>query len=234
MLRLAMFCIVLTAICACSQTRHQAQPTDPSALVTCCAGQPLFVTEASDAQGLKIALFYLDDTANLSRHTELNKMLQHYARGPLSDVQKNLVATIVTKQIIDALKQNEPEIAEADFWHYIKHLHPAVGMVPKTSDIASNALALGLQYQKPEVVKAVFNPILGPKFSVAETTNPLLAFNLACFYARTKQNQELFSATRRALALGKQPAEFLQDTDFSNHLETVEFRQLLLAGGANE
>jgi hypothetical protein len=60
-----------------------------------------------------------------------------------------------------------------------------------------------------------------------EITWDILAFNLACKYARASDRENAFKLTRRALELGKSPDQFLSDNDFEEFAEDKEFVALL-------
>jgi len=55
----------------------------------------------------------------------------------------------------------------------------------------------------------------------------ILAFNLACKYARESDREPTFEFTKRALELGKSPDQFLSDTDFEDFARDKEFVALL-------
>jgi hypothetical protein len=61
----------------------------------------------------------------------------------------------------------------------------------------------------------------------AEITWDVLAFNLACKYARESDRENTFKLTKRALELGKSPDQFLSDTDFEEFAADKEFVALL-------
>jgi hypothetical protein len=61
----------------------------------------------------------------------------------------------------------------------------------------------------------------------AEVTWDILAFNLACKYARESDRDGTFKYTKRALELGKSPDQFLSDNDFEELVDDREFVALL-------
>ena len=60
-----------------------------------------------------------------------------------------------------------------------------------------------------------------------EITWDILAFNLACKYARENDREPTLRFTQRALELGKSPDQFLADTDFESFVSDREFVAIL-------
>jgi len=60
-----------------------------------------------------------------------------------------------------------------------------------------------------------------------EPTWDILAFNLACHFARTNDRRRLLAMTKQALTLGKSPAQFLGDDDFEAFVDDEEFLAVL-------
>jgi hypothetical protein len=223
-------CLLASLLCisACQTTAQKAPPAPAPACCQALSAAP------SDSYGQQLTRYYTANQGDLSSHHNLNLMLQKYASQDLTPDQKHLVVSIATKQLIDALRQEKSPEAEAVFWHYINKLHPRIGWVEKVSDFASNALVLGIQHQKNTVIDAVFNQLLGPDFSVQQTNNALLAYNLASYYARSGQTDKLLSATERALALGQTAEQFRADSDFANYRKHTAFNRLLHEKSAAE
>lgn len=61
----------------------------------------------------------------------------------------------------------------------------------------------------------------------AELTWDILAFNLACYFGVSKNKAELLRVTKRALELGKSPSQFLDDDDFAEYHDDVDFLALM-------
>jgi Leucine-rich repeat (LRR) protein len=87
--------------------------------------------------------------------------------------------------------------------------------------ILAQLVAVCMIGNDPEGLRAVL-PLVP-----AEVTWDILAFNLACKYAREADREGAFKFTKRALELGKSPDQFLSDTDFEDFAEDREFVALL-------
>lgn len=51
----------------------------------------------------------------------------------------------------------------------------------------------------------------------------ILAYNLACYYAKTKNKKKLISTAKLAISLGKKPQQFLIDKDFESYADDFDF-----------
>ena len=87
--------------------------------------------------------------------------------------------------------------------------------------VLAQLVAVCMVGSDPEGLQAIL-PLVPPQISW-----DILAFNLACKYARESDREPAFRFTKRALELGKSPDQFLSDTDFSEFAEDKDFVALL-------
>lgn len=105
--------------------------------------------------------------------------------------------------------------------------------------------ALSLQFHKIRLLDKTRERILAQLFGLAAANdrrdvldaltpllparveNPVLAYNLACWWAKADDKLALLAATARALELGKSPTQFRKDTDFAAFLDDPDFEALL-------
>lgn len=89
-------------------------------------------------------------------------------------------------------------------------------------EIAADAVAMLCLERRSAVEKKVFG-----SWVRTAPRHGRLAFNLACFHARTQNKQAMLEAMAAALGLGKTPAEFQQDDDFKAYRNDPDFKRLL-------
>jgi len=109
--------------------------------------------------------------------------------------------------------------------HYVNKLLPYAGKDDKSSDVASNALALS----NDKISDLVLKNILGADFNVTTQNNELLLFNLACYYSLHKEKSKLLITIKRVIQRGKKPSQFMTDSDFKNYWDDPDFLKILSA-----
>ena len=102
-----------------------------------------------------------------------------------------------------------------------RHLHKIKLHEDSRQRILSMLLGLSIAHGDENSIQAIM------KLVPAIITNPILAYNLACNSALHHNRVALLQYTKRALGLGKSPAQFRADTDFSAYLKDSEFTALL-------
>lgn len=150
-----------------------------------------------------------------------NQLLQDSPNDP--DVSEAF-AGAVTRLMIARLQAQNSDAAEALFYHYVEQIMPRTGTHTRALNIASNALVLGIEYERPAVIDVVFSQFLGgDDVDVGALHNAVLVYNLACYYALRNQKAEMLVAASRAIQLGKQPEQFMLDSDFSGYRSDEDF-----------
>lgn len=132
-----------------------------------------------------------------------------------------------TKLLLSRLRKNEYKSAENIVYHYVNKLVPYTGLDEKSLDVASNALVVSILTRNDNISDLVFNKLLGPDFDITAQNNEILLFNLACYYAVHKQKKPLLIAVKQALKRGKDPHQFMTDTDFKDYWQDVDFLNAL-------
>ena len=87
--------------------------------------------------------------------------------------------------------------------------------------VLAQLIAVCMVGDDPEGLRAVL-PLVPDN-----VTWDILAFNLACKYARESDREHTLRFTKRALELGKSPDQFLSDTDFEEFVDDREFVAIL-------
>lgn len=113
--------------------------------------------------------------------------------------------------------------------HYANALLPRAGTDEQTSDVSSLSLIVAVKSGDGALADVVFNKLLGKDFVVEAETNPLLVYNLACYYAVNNRKDDLIRTVNRATALGKKPAEFMADADFKSYWNDADFKKAIAA-----
>ncbi|HED36423.1 MAG TPA: hypothetical protein ENJ08_19675 [Gammaproteobacteria bacterium] len=133
-----------------------------------------------------------------------------------------------TKLIINYLQIGDFGIAKKLFHNYVDLLLPRAGMHEKTSDVASNALVLGIHAKDQEVCNKIFGKLLGgDDYDVTQINNEILLFNISCYFAIHEDKAALLPAVKQALKRGKRASEFMHDDDFSQYHEDEDFLEVL-------
>jgi len=120
--------------------------------------------------------------------------------------------------------------------HYLAQVYPSMGkyqrddkQVYNVGVIASQTLAFAMRTNERDLAEAVMTTLIGQGFDPAVQTNGTLMYNLACYYALTSDKARMLKAIANARRLGKQPAQFLRDTDFDRYRQDAEFLQAVNA-----
>jgi|GEM_PF-6206646 len=95
------------------------------------------------------------------------------------------------------------------------------------SDVIANALVLAILTKDNDIEKYIMK-LLPENFDDTDIINPLLAFNLACFYAVKKEKEKMCLYVNLAIDLGKKKEEFINDSDFKEYLDDKEFQNALI------
>lgn len=94
--------------------------------------------------------------------------------------------------------------------------------------LASQGIYLGLNSKNQNLSNKIIKLFVDhPGFDLAKETNRSFLFNIACYYATHKNKAEMLQVIRRAIDLGKNPQEFLKDTDFTAYWQDADFLKAL-------
>lgn len=133
------------------------------------------------------------------------------------------LADFTTKLLLSRLRANDDQLAEKILLNYIENIIPFAGLSNKSMDVATNGLVLALKHQRKDIFQKIHVHILGPAFDITASHQPILLFNLAAYYAKTQDKENLLLATRQALVSGKKADEFMPDSDFRDYLTDQDF-----------
>lgn len=132
-------------------------------------------------------------------------------------------ANYTTKLMLQFMRLEEYSKAEKIFKNYIEILAPQVGLHTKSSDVASNAIVLAFYLNDMTIISKVHEHILGDNMDVETIDNSLLNFNLACYYAITKDKEKLILHTRLSREQGYAKESFYSDKDFYSYKDDEDF-----------
>lgn len=124
-------------------------------------------------------------------------------------------------------RANDLGFSKKVFNHYIVKLFPFAGHCKHKSQLAGNALALGLRANDQGVIDDVFHYLIGEDFKLEEISETLLLFNMACYYSLQEDKARMLETMKRALLLGKPPENFLQESDFRRYWNDEDFLSML-------
>lgn len=94
--------------------------------------------------------------------------------------------------------------------------------------LASQGIYLGLNSKNQNLSNKIIKLFVDhPGFDLAKETNRSFLFNIACYYAINKNKPEMLKVIRRSIDLGKNPQEFLKDTDFTAYWQDTDFLKAL-------
>ncbi|HWV14463.1 MAG TPA: hypothetical protein VN030_03445 [Cellvibrio sp.] len=131
-------------------------------------------------------------------------------------------ATHYTRLIIKSAKENNYQNAKSLASFYIQKIYPTTGLDQKTSDLLSNALAVGVRSKDDSLINEVMSFIAAHP-PVTEIKNHLLWFNIACYYSLQSNKEKLLEAARRSRQDGQPMEKFLTDEDFKAYRNDDEF-----------
>lgn len=136
-----------------------------------------------------------------------------------------------SKLILKGLEDDNAEFALSVFNHYVDKVFPYTGSDHYQTNIIGNTLSLAMVHSLDEVADKVFHTLLGQDFDMTAIDNPLVLYNLACYYALDKQKQNMLTAIRQGLLHGREPGKYRTDPDFSAYLQDADFIKALDAAG---
>jgi len=121
--------------------------------------------------------------------------------------------------------------------HYLAEVYPRTGTLVQDEStaynvgvIASQSLAFALSLpDSQDIIDGVMHSLIGPGFMPEKQTNGTLMYNLACYYARSADKPRMLQSVAAARRLGKQPDQFMRDTDFQNYWKDTDFLNQLSA-----
>ncbi len=137
------------------------------------------------------------------------------------------LANYSTKLLIKMLKEQKYDKAKSIFESYADVIMIHSGFCEKSTDVASNGLVLSLYTKDDSIADKVFNKILGSQFQAATSENEILLFNMACYFSLKKEKDSMLPIIERALLLGKDAQQFLDDSDFAYYWEDADFLKTL-------
>ncbi len=132
-------------------------------------------------------------------------------------------ANYTAKLMIQFMRVEEYSKAEEIFNSYTDILVPQVGLHTKSSDVASNAIILAFYLNDMTLISKVHYNVLGDNMDVETIDNSLLHFNLACFYAITRDKEKLILHITIAREQGYDKESFYSDKDFSSYKDDKDF-----------
>lgn len=118
--------------------------------------------------------------------------------------------------------------------YYINNIHSL--FINKLTDVvqrkniivlASQGIFIGGQERDMEFSELVVSIFTKREFNISAETNRSFLFNLACYYAIKGNKPEMLKVIKRALELGKDPNEFLNDSDFGGFLQDRDFLDMV-------
>lgn len=99
---------------------------------------------------------------------------------------------------------------------------PCMGFVGQPLErVLAQLLAIAIRDDDAEAVDALVRLV------PAQVTWAILAYNLACLFARRGERAGTMTYTKRSIELGKPPQQFQEDDDFAAWLDDAEFKALL-------
>lgn len=117
---------------------------------------------------------------------------------------------------------------------YAEHVHPRIFLLENNKDslynnsvIASQTLVASIYAKDDNIQKIIFDKLLSKPFDINQSKNGTLAFNLACFYALSKDKNNMLIAIKRAKQLGKPKSQFMKDGDFKAYLQDEDFLRVI-------
>ncbi len=168
------------------------------------------VTEKDTAQGK-----YFSTATKIARRSED------------ASVFAKAFAFYASKQIIQGLESGNPDFALATFEHYLAELLPRAGSCKYKTNLAGNALSLGIVSENQSVIDSVHEKLLGADFDILQSDNIMLVFNLGCYYALNGDKRRMLEAIAQGLKLGKSPSAYTADKDFANYYSDEDFQAAL-------
>ncbi len=188
--------------------------------------------EKTTKKMITLALGLENDFEHALKNTEL---VQHYidnseqlAKG--SKTPKSLsfaFANYTTKLLIKTIEQSKFEDSKLLFCSYLHNICPYTGLDEKSEDIASNGLVLSILTKDSTISELIFERLLNESFTIENTSNAILLYNLACYYSLENDKKNLLIATKFAIKHGKEASQFLNDSDFDGFMNDADFMGVL-------
>lgn len=89
--------------------------------------------------------------------------------------------------------------------------------------LASQGIYLGSNSRNSDLTKKIITNFVEQNFDLEKETNRSFLFNIACYYAINRNKPQMLRMISRAIALGKNPDEFLKDNDFKDYWQDTDF-----------
>jgi hypothetical protein len=89
--------------------------------------------------------------------------------------------------------------------------------------LAAQGIYLGSNSMNPDLNKKVIATFVEQNFDLEQETNRVFLFNIACHYAVNHNKPQMLKIINRAIALGKNPDDFLKDNDFKDYWQDPDF-----------
>lgn len=89
--------------------------------------------------------------------------------------------------------------------------------------LAAQGIYLGSNSMNPDLNKKVIATFVEQNYDLEKETNRVFLFNIACHYAVNQNKPQMLKMINRAIELGKNPEDFLRDSDFTGYWQDPDF-----------
>lgn len=97
---------------------------------------------------------------------------------------------------------------------------------------ASQVIFTGANLQNQALSDRALSAFVDHGFELQKETNRAFLYNLACYYSLKGDKPAMLSVIRRTMVLGRDPASYLTDTDFTRYWQDPDFREAIKPVGA--
>ena len=181
--------------------------------------------KASDKQSLeKLTIKYnlaMDDVDNVKGYI---KLAENVAKENIKQLEiAEYFAAYTVKLMIEYISSKNEGVSLLILDSYLDSILPHVGIVDKSTDVASMGIGLSIIINDDRLFDKVTLHLLGDNINLDEVNNNILFFNLACYAALHKNKEELILYTQKSIAQGKSPESFFNDQDFTHYINDQDF-----------
>lgn len=170
----------------------------------------------------------LSDKTELPNYLSVSAGLVKNNRNIKSYVTR-LVAS--TNELFNKYSQEADKAAGLNIIdHFIDSVYPFIKEYRSDDEInksietlTSNALGTAISLKNEALAKKIYEKLLGPNFDIRNVKHDTLLYNLACDYSLKKEKKKMLEAITLAIAKGKNPENFKNDSDFSAYYQDPDF-----------
>jgi len=147
--------------------------------------------------------------------------------SPYIKQHRTYIEYYCSRLIVSGMQAGDCPFAMKVYQHYMESILPHTDRCSGRTNLAGNILSLGMLSKNQNVINSVFEKVLDHDFDISQIEGEHTLFNLACYYATIQKKERMLESMHYALLKGKLASQFMEDEDFKEYWNDIDFLEML-------